>query len=138
MADDFDAGEVRARMAEGALRGLAVAGEDLLGEAQRRAPIDKGDLRGSGMLTFIVNGARFEGDGAIGSALAAARAAARAGTLRSLDAEVSFNTVYAARQHEETEWLHPLDGEAKYLERPLVEKLPRYERVVAGSIGRAV
>lgn len=88
-------------------------GEDLLGEAQRRAPIEEGTLRASGDLEL-----RQTHDG--------------------VEAIVSFNTVYAARQHEETEWQHPLGGEAKYLEGPLRERAPRYNRVIAAAAARAL
>ncbi|WP_300733695.1 hypothetical protein [Pseudomonas sp.] len=36
-------------------------------------------------------------------------------------AHVSFDTVYAWRQHEELTWNHPGGGGAKYLEGPLLE-----------------
>jgi hypothetical protein len=36
---------------------------------------------------------------------------------------ISFNTPYAARQHEELTWRHPQGGHAKYLERELTGRL---------------
>jgi hypothetical protein len=47
--------------------------------------------------------------------------------------EVGFGTVYAARQHEETEWKHPRGGEAKYLEKAVastvgLEKVAAFAR----------
>jgi hypothetical protein len=87
------------------------AGEDLLGEAQRRAPVEEGTLRASGDLDVDV------GPGGV-------------------IVTVAFNTVYAARQHEETEWEHPKGGEAKYLENPLRERLPRYTRLAELELAR--
>jgi len=120
----------------GALDGLVASAEHLLGEAARRAPIEEGTLRASGALTIIVNGTRYEGTGAHALARAAVSALARAGATCVLDTEISFNTVYAARQHEELDWRHPLGGEAKYLERPLLENAGRYEKVIGQAAAR--
>lgn len=131
MADETR--EARARYARGALEGLARSAEDLLGKASRLAPVEEGTLRASGTVVLIVNGARFEGAGAKAAARSAIEAAARAGGPIRLDAEVAFNTVYAARQHEELDWQHPLGGQAKYLETPLRANASRYERIVETS-----
>lgn len=122
--------EIHARIAAGALAGLIAAGEDLLGRSQRLAPVEEGTLRGSAALVVIVNGARFEGNGSTAQAQAAVRAAALAGAPLTMDVEVSFNTVYAARQHEELDYAHPLGGQAKYLETPLRENADRYGRII--------
>lgn len=87
------------------------AGEDLLGEATRRAPVREGTLRGSGEVDVDV------GPG---------------GVL----VTVAFNSIYAARQHEETEWEHPKGGEAKYLERALAERADRYTRLAEAELAR--
>lgn len=135
MPDSVDRDVRRARVGYylGALEGLVRCAEDLLGESSRRAPLEEGTLRASGTVTIIVNGRRFEGAGAIAAAQAIVRALAEAGQPITLDAEVAFNTVYAARQHEELTWRHPLAGEAKYLERPLLERAGRYERIIGAS-----
>lgn len=136
MADEL-AG-LRVAQARGDMRALAVIGEDLLGEATRRAPIEEGTLRASGGIAYIVNGTRFEGTGAHAMATAAAVTAARAGTLRELNVEVFFASIYAAVQHERLDFHHPLAGEAKYLERPLQEKQSRYDRIISAERRRAV
>lgn len=87
-------------------------GEDALGEATRRAPIEEGTLRGSGDLDVEEGRA-------------------------SVTATVSFNTVYAARQHEELDWRHPRGGQAKYLESVIRERAGRYERIIAAAVARA-
>lgn len=73
-------------------------------EAQRRAPVETGDLRGS-MEVHI--------DGTVGS--------------------VSFNTPYAATQHEHTEFDHPHGGQAKFLESVLVEEKDKILDMIAGG-----
>lgn len=90
---------------------LELIGEDLLGEAQRRAPVEEGTLRGSG--TSDVRR-----------------------TMNGYELEVTFSTPYAARQHEETTWAHPKGGEAKYLENPLKENAHRYAGIIAMFVRR--
>lgn len=70
---------------------------DLRGKAQRLAPVKKGFLRRS----------------------AFSESNATSGT-------VGFTEIYATRQHEETTWHHPKGGQAKYLEDPYRENLPKY------------
>lgn len=89
------------------------AGEDLLGKAQRLAPVREGTLRGSGELDVHE-------------------------TAGGAEAVVSFNTVYAARQHEETEWEHPKGGQAKYLEQPLRESAGSYQRLAKLELDAAL
>lgn len=136
MADDLD--RVRIAQARGGMAALKRIGDDVHGKSQRRAPLEEGTLRGSGEVAFIVNGARFEGEGAYARALAAAIAHARAGTLRDLNVEVSYNTVYAAAQHEGLEFEHPLGGQAKYLESVLLEDGARYPAIIAAEQRRAL
>lgn len=100
-------------MLDGAEDGVKRVLEDLLGRAQRLAPVEEGTLRAAGNLEVT----RTAGD---------------------VEGTISFDTVYAARQHEETDWVHPLGGQAKYLEAPLREQLPRYERIIGASIDRAI
>lgn len=105
--------DVKRRVQAAALRGLTRAGEDLLGRAQREAPVAEGTLRASGELDVDV-------------------------TPNGATATVSFNEVYAARQHEELDWEHPKGGGAKYLEGPLREQQARYERAIALEVERAL
>jgi hypothetical protein len=89
-----DTAQARRRWRAAAERAVTRVGERILGEAQREAPIREGTLRASGEL---------EVDSRPGEVVAV----------------VSFNEVYAARQHEELDWEHPLGGKAKYLEDPV-------------------
>ena len=129
----MDLNDVRVARARAAVRDVHRAGEILLGEAQRRAPIEEGTLRGSGALAIVVSGQRFEGTGALAGATALAEGLARAHSPITVTAEVSFNTVYAARQHEELDWRHPKGVQAKYLEQPLGELAPRLEAMIAAG-----
>jgi hypothetical protein len=97
---------------EQALRPWAHAvGADLMGEAQREAPVEEGTLRGS---------ARYDVKE----------------TIDGVEVEVSFNTVYAARQHEEVEYKHPKGGKAKYLSDPLKANAQRYSNLLAAFVRR--
>lgn len=51
---------------------------------------------------------------------------------------VSFNTPYAASQHERTDQAHPQGGQAKYLSTPLLNNRPRYEKNMAEAVKRAI
>lgn len=89
-------------------RALRIILEDLAGKASRDAPVAEGTLRASADVEVHRND-----------------------TLGILEGTVSFNTVYAARQHEETEWEHPKGGRAKYLEHNLKADQSRYDRIIA-------
>lgn len=73
-----------------ASEGLTRALEHTLGEANRLVPLDEGTLERSGTVT--VNG---------------------------LEGAISYDTVYAVRQHEELTWRHLPGRSAKYLEIPM-------------------
>lgn len=117
---------------------VARVGEDVLGRAQRDAPIAEGTLRASGELVLLVNGRRFEGAGARALAEETAVMLTRAGRAVECNAEISFSTVYAARQHEELGWKHPKGGRAKYLEANLVAQAARYRRIMDLALDRAL
>lgn len=108
-----DASEARRRFKAAAAGALKAIGEDMLGEAQRRAPVEEGTLRASGDLELDVAGPV-------------------------MTATVSFNTVYAARQHEELDWQHPKGGQAKYLESVLLERAPRYAAILEAAMRKAL
>lgn len=96
------------------------AANDLLARAVPLAPIETGRLRDSAVGPDPETGEHFvERDDYV-------------------EATVSFNTPYAARQHEELEWNHPVGGQAKYLEQPFKEMMPRYDAALAAALERAV
>jgi hypothetical protein len=74
---------------------------DLQGVSQDRAPVETGNLRGTGNSEVKKTEAGFIG-------------------------EVGFNAPYALKQHENLHYKHPGGGEAKFLENPLVENTEKY------------
>jgi hypothetical protein len=109
---DDGASAARARRAA-ASAVVKIIAEDLLGQAQRSAPVDEGTLRGSGAVKITEK-------------------------LDGVEAEISFDTPYAARQHEEVTYRHPKGGKAKYLEDPLKAMAPRYLAALRKAVERAL
>lgn len=106
--DDIDA--IVTRQAAAGRQAARVWCEAVLGQAVQLAPIMEGTLRGSGRVD--------QTDRPDGGA----------------DFEISFSTVYAARQHEELDWKHPRGGQAKYLEEPFKRHLPRLAPALDAAI----
>lgn len=101
-------GREAARRAEDASRrGLEKAAEHVLGIAQQRVPLEEGILQDSGR-TVVDSTA--------------------------LTAGVTFDTVYARRQHEELTWRHAPGRTAKYVEGPLTEEAARCRGIIAAEI----
>lgn len=73
-----------------AQEGLTKALEHVLGEADKRVPLEEGTLQRSGKVT-----------------------------VQGLEGAVSYGTKYARRQHEELTWKHLPGRTAKYLEIPM-------------------
>ncbi|CAL9503946.1 minor capsid protein [Streptomyces sp. enrichment culture] len=95
-------------------RGRRLAGEGLerglehvLGEARRIVPLEEGTLERSG---------RVVRDG--------------------LNGAVTFDTVYAVRQHEELTWKHLPGRQAKYLETPMTSERDVVLRLMQVSLRR--
>ena len=82
---------------------------DLQGKAQRLAPVDTGDLRGS---------AYSEVEG--------------------MDGYVGFTEIYALRQHEDVENRHPRGGQSKFLEQPYKENADKYTKAISDAVKKAV
>ena len=55
-----------------------------------------------------------------------------------IEGTVTYNTPYAARQHEELSYRHPRGGQAKYLEQPLRAMVPEFESRLAAAMRRAL
>ena len=105
--------------------------EALLGKAMRIVPHDKGMLEGSGSARVNeVEVAHGNDDGSMsqnGMPPGAVPGSTIVGT-------VSFNTPYAARQHEELSYRHKEGRQAKYLESPLKEFISRFAQNIANAI----
>lgn len=98
-----------ARERAGAIKGLHAALEHLLGLAQDVVPLQEGILQGTGAVD--VDSAAMEG-------------------------VVSFDTPYAARQHEELTWRHDPGRQAKYLEQPYLASQRTLRELIAAAIRR--
>lgn len=92
-------------------KGMIMATEHLLGVARMITPIEEGTLERSGRATV-------DGDGTRGA--------------------VSFDTVYAVRQHEETTWRHDPGRQAKYLEQPMMTEQDTMLLLIAAQMRRGM
>lgn len=114
--DDGGAGRVAAELAgrleairKAAAAAVYMGGQVIITEAKKRAPLDVGDLRGSG----YVSTPRWDSDGVM--------------------VECGFGgsaSAYALDQHENLTYRHDV-GEAKYLERAVTAQAPAVERILA-------
>jgi len=89
--------------------GLQAAGEFILGEAIKIVPLDEGDLQRSGVVTN--NGVD--------------------------TVNISFNTPYARRLHENPQFNFQNGRQGKYLETPLQQKQQQAFSLMAAEIRRA-
>jgi hypothetical protein len=120
--------DAKQKMLDAAEQAIRVSAEDLLGRAQRLAPLEEGTLRGSGHLEPEVGVNR---------------------TATGLECHVIFDTPYAAAQHEASgppSWEHaerplhyttPGTGPG-YLSQPLKDMGPRYVAAIAANVRRAL
>lgn len=110
------------RLGAAATKGVEDSALDLLGRAVRDAPVDTGDLRGSGSVTFdgqvIAQGRK---DGSI-TVTGSARPS------RTPTAEIGFGVPYAYRQDQDREYRHPRGGKAGYLSDNFRTRGQRYLR----------
>lgn len=108
---DWNGPTVTAREHSGAVAGLRQAAEHVLGASRQRVPLEEGTLERSGVASVDEN---------------------------TLTAAVSYDTVYAVRQHEELTWRHDEGRTAKYLEGPLAEERDTVAALVAAEIRRSL
>ncbi|HZM83827.1 MAG TPA: hypothetical protein VFC19_49545 [Candidatus Limnocylindrales bacterium] len=106
---DFDRVSLRAH--EGAAKGLRSAAEHLLQVSRELVPLEEATLERSGKADLDRG---------------------------NLQATVSFNTVYAVRQHEELTWRHAPGRQAKYLEGPFVTEHEVLQGLIQAQIRRAL
>lgn len=106
----FNIAEVSLLIKNATQEGLYLAGEHLLNASNEHVPHEAGDLQGSGVVS--------EGD---------------------MEVAVSYDTVYAARQHEELGWRHDEGRTAKFLENAMNSEAAVMARIIAdearGQIG---
>lgn len=113
---DFNPGTIRAKLqaaqrngVTGVDRGLQLGAEHLLGEARKLVPHEEGVLENSGRTSFDDT---------------------------SHTAAVSFDTPYAAVQHEDLSFQHDDGRQAKYLEQPMNTEAPVIASLAQGAIKR--
>jgi hypothetical protein len=105
--------QVSQRVRQATVRGANKAAERLRGLAVEQAPKRDGILRGSAFVQPA------EDHGGI------------------IQAAVGFDTVYAARQHEEADYTHT-DGKAHYLSDPARESANELGAILAAEVRRAL
>ena len=103
--------QVSANARAAGIRGLRLAAEHVLEEANRTVPIEEGTLERSGTVSVD------EQRGA---------------------AAVSYDTPYAVRQHEELGYRHDPGRRAKWLELTLQERQRAIRDYIAGEIRKAL
>lgn len=96
---------------ESAFKGLQQGAEHLLQVSRTRVPLEEGTLERSGVASADRS---------------------------SLTAAVSYDTVYACRQHEELTWRHAPGRTAKYLEGPANEEHETIGEIIAAAIRRRI
>lgn len=105
------------------MKALRTGAEAILSQAIDETPLDTGTLRRSGTVSV---GGLVDGTG---------------GTVESGSEQkvyISFNTPYAARQHEEIGLRHPMGGKAKYLEDPLNRNAAKVQKLAELTIRKAL
>lgn len=106
---------------------------DCLSRSVDRAPVDLGDLRGSGYASINnVTVAKGGSDGSISSSPGGALSGNK------IEGIVGFNEPYALVQHERLDFNHPKGGEAKYLEKTLAENTEKYVKHLTDGIKKAI
>jgi hypothetical protein len=98
---------VKIRSKKGAIRGLALAGEHLLGESNKQVPIEEATLERSGAAS--VDEAKLRG-------------------------AVSYDTPYAVKQHEDLNLKHDSGRNAKYLENAFNSEADTVAKIIADAI----
>lgn len=108
------------------VKGLETALLYVAKESQKKAPVEFGDLRGS-VLVEMDNTVIAEGNEGGGLTVTGETPE------NAVSGSVSYNTPYAANQHEHTEYDHPLGGQAKYLESVLTGDQDKILDIIAGK-----
>ena len=98
---------ILARINKGAARGVQMAAEHVLGEANEKAPIEEGTLIRSGVASSDP---------------------------KKLIGAVSYNTPYAVRQHEDMALNHDAGREAKWLENTLNAEADACRTIIADAV----
>jgi hypothetical protein len=107
---EWNGEQVDVAVRRGAARGLGLGAEHVRGVSVDRTPLDSAALRNSATASH---------------------------DSESLTAAVSYDTAYAARQHEELTW-HHRTGQAKFLESALASERDTVARLIQAQIRKAL
>lgn len=115
-ASSFIVGELNIAMAtdvvrDAAAQGLYLAGEHILNVSNEHVPHEDGDLQGSGAVSEDPE---------------------------ALEVAISYDSPYAARQHEELTWRHDDGRTAKYLENAVNSEAGTVAEIVAAAVRGAI
>lgn len=103
--------QIQRAMMKAAGAALLVTANDLEGRAARDAPVETGELRGSGTVDVSYRPGEVE-------------------------AIVAFTAPHAAVQEVREDFNHPRGGKARYLGDQFSAMLPRYERAVQAAVAK--
>lgn len=106
-------GEATAGIRAGAERGVRLAAEHLLTEANKTVPHDEGTLERSGETGVQADGSKVRGS-------------------------VSYDTPYAVRQHEDMTLHHDGKGQSKWLENTMASEADTVGAIIATAIRQEV
>ena len=130
-------------VAEAIKKALIENGFHLLSESIQEAPIETGNLRGSGIVV-LEDKVLAQGDGHGGISIKSRTYRQNNATSTVFSITVGYNTVYALKQHE----LQPKPGQTinysdpntknKFLEDPLKANIQKYQRNVVTAIQDAL
>ena len=90
---------------------VQAAADHIMGVSQELVPLREGVLQATGRVTTSKGGLR---------------------------ATLSYDTVYARRQHEELTWKHAPGRTAKYLETPMMTERETAKKIMAAVLRKAV
>lgn len=114
MTVEWNAKNLTARVQDGARAGVVDAAQAVATASQELTPVLEGVLRAA----TTVRGPVQDGDEIV--------------------AGVGNNTIYAARQHEETGWQHPRGGQAKYMETAMTQNEDAVRQTILNHIKGAI
>lgn len=109
MSYKSNAKAVKAALSNAAKRGVTDASLFILGDSVQRAPVDTGDLRGSGSTDIQERPSGVEGT-------------------------IGYNVPYAVEIHENMAMVHPRGGEAKFLENAFTQNREKIEEHIQDAI----
>lgn len=114
MTLEWNADKLTARIKAGARAGIMDGAQAVATASQELTPVLDGVLRAATHVHIPVQ----DGDEIVGG--------------------VGNNTIYAARQHEETGWNHPRGGQAKFMETAMNENAEAVRQTIINHIKGAI